>query len=214
MSPAEQGSGLRGLGGGEWGSCGGGGDARVESAACELKLDLDMADVVDSMEEFQECIKHDVSTALSIPPAALNIKGVRAGSVIVDLEISRAHLGPDKDPRGLIQSLQQQAVDPKSSLRSGVYTCKVEAITLVSPPSPSPPPASAPAPASSALRTPLDIFARAGPGELSPAISSREASGSPDVATPPKRKLPDMPPKKPPPPPPIAKPSPPSPNHQ
>ncbi len=64
QSPAEQGSGLRGLGGGEWGSCGGGGDARVESAACELKLDLDMADVVDSMEEFQECIKHDVSTAL------------------------------------------------------------------------------------------------------------------------------------------------------
>ena len=307
--PAQQGSGLDGLGGGEWGGGSGGGDLRVESAACELKLDLDMADVVDSIEEFQECIKHDVSTALRFVRDSRSLfhrcsvsfawiidlfeylcifhgYSVSLAAILGRMPVSRASvrkalmLRSSSTCRSLLTLLHtsasrqrpstSRASEPaasssiwKSPARtwaqkrtrgasskvfsnrqwtqravsaavglfffmlglfpfmltslltlkhtSGVYTCKVEAITLVSPPSPSSPLA-APAPASSVQRTPIDIFARAGPGELSPAISSRDASCSPDTTAPPKRKLPDTPPKKPPPPPPpIAKPSPHSP---
>lgn len=161
-----------------------------ESASCELNLDLDMTEIVQGVgeDEFKACIINDVSAALNIAPAALAVKGMRAGSVIVDLEISRAHLAGGTDPLALVKNLKEQAADPNSSLRSGVYTCRVKEIVV--PPihrasdTPVPPPA------------PLDVALGPSKGDgTSPSNSPFSASGPPsNSSSPPQRTLPGLPP--------------------
>ena len=174
-----------------------------ESVACEVKLDLDMTEILHGVgeEDFKSCIIHDISTALDIAPAALAIKGIRAGSVIVDLEISRTHLKDGTDPLVLVDCLKQQAADPNSSLRSGVYTCRVQSVTAASTlQQASPPP------------PPLDLVSGLSDvdQQMAPSISPPPASASASTSSsPPQRQLPGVPPGRAPPPKPT--PSPPKP---
>ena len=93
------------------------------TAACTLKLDLEMREIADCMAEFTECIQHDIANALQLLPGAVVVKRVRAGSVYVDLEITAP--GAAGREHELIGSLQRQASNPSSCLLSGIYTCKV-----------------------------------------------------------------------------------------
>jgi hypothetical protein len=162
-----------------------------ESASCELNLDLDMTEIVQGVgeDEFKACIIHDVSAALNIAPAALAVKGMRAGSVIVDLEISRTHLTGGMDPLALVKNLKEQAADPNSSLRSGVYTCRVKEIVV--------PPAIHRA-SDTPVPTPAPLGVALGPSKgdgTSPSNSPLSASGPPSSSSsPPQRTLPGLPP--------------------
>ena len=90
----------------------------------ELRLHMKMESVKD-IEGFKTQVVKDLAKAAAIDPLALRTSSVRAGSVIVDLELSseaRDSLG--RGAQEIASGLEKQAKDGDSELLKGKCTCK------------------------------------------------------------------------------------------
>jgi len=94
-----------------------------------VTLNLDLKEVVD-IDAFKLDVASDISRALQPDVRSVRVGGLRAGSIIADVQITpQAH----KTGRDLHWLLVDQSKDDKSALMSGKYTSKV---TAISPPRP------------------------------------------------------------------------------
>ena len=121
---------LRGtLSGGELEEGGRGGDLG-EPVVVTITLHMDLNKVGD-VETFKRDVASDVSLALGPDARSVKVQRVRAGSIIVDLEITPQVRGSGRD---LHQALVEQAADPRSALMSGKYTKYSSKTISISPP--------------------------------------------------------------------------------
>jgi len=71
---------------------------RHDSEAISIKLDISMADVENSLE-FVQAVKLDLCTALGISAPRIQVHGLRAGSVFVDMTVQEGQPETDRSPR-------------------------------------------------------------------------------------------------------------------
>ena len=90
---------------------------------------MDLHKVID-VDMFKRDVAADVSCALGPEAKHVKVVGLRAGSIIVDLEVTPQ---PRSSGRDIEHMLVEQARDPTSALMTGKYTAKTAA---VSPPKP------------------------------------------------------------------------------
>jgi hypothetical protein len=90
-----------------------------------VTLNMDLNKVGD-VEAFKRDVASDVSRALELDAHSVKVLRLRAGSIIVDLEITPHARCNGRD---LHQALVEQAKDSRSALMSGKYTSKTLAIS-------------------------------------------------------------------------------------
>ena len=96
-----------------------------EPVVVAVTLNLDLNKVGD-VEAFKRDVASDVSRALELDAHSVKVLRLRAGSIIVDLEITPHARFNGRD---LHQALLEQAKDTRSALMSGKYTRKTLAIS-------------------------------------------------------------------------------------
>jgi hypothetical protein len=79
---------------------------------------------------FEADVVADVAAAARAPPARFRVAGVRAGSVIVDLDVAPGLAADSPSPAALAVALAAQAADPGSALRAGAVTAAVAGAAL------------------------------------------------------------------------------------
>jgi hypothetical protein len=121
---------LRGTLSGEELEEGGRGGDLGEPVVVTITLHMDLNKVGD-VETFKRDVASDVSLALGPDARSVKVQRVRAGSIIVDLEITPQVRGSGRD---LHQALVEQAADPRSALMSGKYTKYSSKTISISPP--------------------------------------------------------------------------------
>jgi hypothetical protein len=104
--------------------------ARMQSPeGISMKLDMKMSDVENSVE-FVQAVKLDVCSALGISAARIQMHGLRAGSVIVDMAVQQGVNPSDRTPEEILVELVRQMKDPKSELLHGSMTNKTMSIEV------------------------------------------------------------------------------------
>jgi hypothetical protein len=96
-----------------------------EAVVVAVTLNMDLNKVGD-VEAFKRDVASDVSRALELDARSVKVLRLRAGSIIVDLEITPHARCNGRD---LHQALVEQAKDSRSALMSGKYTSKTLAIS-------------------------------------------------------------------------------------
>lgn len=104
--------------------------ARTQShEGISMKLDMKMSDVENSVE-FVQAVKLDVCSALGISATRIQMHGLRAGSVIVDMALQEGVNPSDRTPEEILMELVRQMKDPKSELLRGSITNKTISIEV------------------------------------------------------------------------------------
>ena len=89
-----------------------------------IVLDLDFSEINKDLHGFMVALQRDLSGALGTENDIIHILNVEAGSVIVTVALLSSADG--RSAGELVDDLKAQALDPKSALRSGIYTCSVK----------------------------------------------------------------------------------------
>jgi hypothetical protein len=109
----------------------------------QLRLNLDFGTVGEAgsreRARFEQALKRDLSSASGLKPASFHLKMISAGSVVVDAEIHPDTSDVRRDLKSVAYSLELQATDSNSSLRTGALTGFLQTISFLSlPKGPSP----------------------------------------------------------------------------
>ena len=99
------------------------------SEGISVKLDMKMHDV-DNSVEFVQAVKLDLCSALGLSATRIQMHGLRAGSVIVDLAVQEGMNQSDRTSGEIIMELLRQIKDPSSELRCGNTTNKIMSIEI------------------------------------------------------------------------------------
>ena len=94
-----------------------------------MKLDMKLNDIENSVE-FVQAVKLDLCSALGISAARIQMHGLRAGSVIVDMAVQEGVNQSDRTPGEILMELLRQTKDPSSELMSGCMTSKIISIEI------------------------------------------------------------------------------------
>jgi hypothetical protein len=94
-----------------------------------IKLDMKMSEIENSVE-FVQAVKLDVCSALGVSASRIQMHGVRAGSVIVDVALQKNVNPSDRTPGELLVDLLRQMKTPSSELLRGSMTEKVMSIEV------------------------------------------------------------------------------------
>ena len=89
-----------------------------------IVLDLDFSEINKDLHGFMVALQRDLSGALGTENDIIHILNVEAGSVIVTVALLSSADG--RSAGELVDDLKAQTLDPKSALRSGIYTCSVK----------------------------------------------------------------------------------------
>lgn len=100
-----------------------------KSEGISMKLDMKMKDVENSVE-FVQAVKLDLCTALGISASRIQMHGLRAGTVIVDMGLQEGSNSSDRTPGELLLELFRQMRDPCSQLMRSSMTNKTMSIEL------------------------------------------------------------------------------------
>jgi len=109
------------------------GNAGLTSQQCiegiSLKLDMQLKDIENPVE-FVQAVKLDVCLALGISAARIQMHGLRAGSVIVDMALLEGVNQSDRTPGEILMGLLRQIKDSSSELMRGSMTSKIISIEI------------------------------------------------------------------------------------
>jgi hypothetical protein len=109
------------------------GNAGLTSQQCiegiSLKLDMQLNDIENSVE-FVQAVKLDLCLALGISAARIQMHGLRAGSVIVDMAVLEGVNQSDRTPGEILMGLLRQIKDSSSELMRGSMTSKIISIEI------------------------------------------------------------------------------------
>jgi len=99
---------------------------KEEVVAVVLHLDMNYEDIAADEKNFAEEVREDVLRAAGagVKPDQIKIKGVRSGSVLVDLEVTGGVVSADK----VAKSLMDQVGSPNSLLLKGKHTCRTKSL--------------------------------------------------------------------------------------
>ena len=98
-----------------------------------LSMDFSEAGAEGSVERetFTRTVIEDLASASGMPPSSFCIKGLSAGSVVIEMEILQDSSGVL--PADVASKLERQAADSSSALRSGKLTSKVKGMQVLLP---------------------------------------------------------------------------------
>ena len=97
---------------------------KEEVVAVVLHLDMNYKDIAADEQNFGEEVREDVLRAAGagVKPDQIKIKGVRSGSVLVDLEVTGGVVSAEE----IAKSLKDQVGCPNSVLLKGRHTCNTK----------------------------------------------------------------------------------------
>jgi hypothetical protein len=116
---------------------------------------MDLEDIYrEDEQDFKNAVAHDVAEAVGGDASKVRVLALERGSIRVHTALDPGVCG-DQDPLKVARDLAQQASDPKSALKNGLFTSAATGATVSISKVPAARSAAAAAPASSALRAPL-----------------------------------------------------------
>ena len=98
------------------------------SVEFDLILDMQMADILGDTHGFKASVIRDLAHAVDGLPHKMQIFGLEAGSVIVNIAFDQDVCGGMRSALDVLRDLERQAGDPMSKLRQGRYTCHANSL--------------------------------------------------------------------------------------
>ena len=109
------------------GEGGGGG----EDFHLALKLNMKMEEVAGREEEFMDEVCEDVADAVGGRKEKVKVRGMREGSILLDIVLLEGICEGGKSARMAAEALRAQAADESSRLRGGKHTSKTSSLDII-----------------------------------------------------------------------------------
>ena len=94
-----------------------------------IKLNMSIAEIENSVQ-FVQTVKSDLCSALGISASRMQVHGLRAGSVLVDLAVLEGAAESDRPPSEILMEILRQMKDPSSELMHGSTTSKTISVEI------------------------------------------------------------------------------------